>query len=34
MVKRSLLPALDFVKGQAMSRYEFDGDGNIVFFHT
>jgi hypothetical protein len=34
MVKRSVLPALDLVKGQAMSHYELDGDGNIVFFHT
>ena len=34
MVKRSLIPALDLVKGQAVSHYEIDGDGNLVFFHT
>ena len=34
MAKRSLFPALDLVKGQAMSHYELDGDGNIMFFHT
>ena len=33
MVKRSLIPALDLVKGQAVSHYEIDGDGNLVFFH-
>ena len=34
MVKRSLIPALDLVRGQAVSHYEIDGDGNLVFFHT
>jgi hypothetical protein len=33
MVKRSLFPALDLVRGQAMSHYELDGDSNIIFFH-
>jgi hypothetical protein len=34
MMKRSVLPALDLVIGQAISHYEMDGEGNIIFVHT
>src|SRR5262245_4188176 len=32
-LRRTVLPALDLVKTHAISHYETDGEGNIVFFH-